>query len=213
MGVGNAAPANMESTFQPVDPERFKRALARFDEENSQDPNGEMVNGVRQPRELVYARWLTDWVLRLCPDASEELRLAARCQHLRRWEVPRNSYPMTRVGYLQWREGLKKFHAQRAGDILRELGYPEEVITKVQNLNLKKDFPKDPESRVLEDALCLVFLEHQLSDLAAKTAEDKMINAVQKTWKKMTEQARTRALELAFAEKEKTLIEKALAAR
>jgi hypothetical protein len=66
---------------------------------------------------------------------------------------------------------------------------------------------------VLEDALCLVFLEHQLSDLAAKTAEDKMINAVQKTWKKMTEQARTRALELAFAEKEKTLIEKALAAR
>jgi hypothetical protein len=201
----------MDSKFQPLDAERFKRALARFDEENSRDPNREMMDGVRQPRELIYAQWLTEWVLRLCPDASEALRLAARCQHLRRWEVPRNSYPMTRVGYLQWREGLKRFHAEKAGEILKEVGYPEEIIRRVQNLNLKKDFPKDPETRVLEDALCLVFLEHQFADLAIKTAEDKIINAVQKTWKKMTEQGRARALELSFGDKEKKLIEKALA--
>jgi hypothetical protein len=200
----------MGEMFQAADSERFKRALARFDEENSGDPNREVVNGVEQPRELVYSRWLTDWVLRLCPDALEELRLAARCQHLRRWEVPRNSYPMTRIGYLQWREGLKKFHAQKAGEILKEVGYPEEIIKRVQNLNLKKDFPKDPETRVLEDALCLVFLEHQFAELAAKTAEDKILSAVQKTWKKMTEQARAKALELPLGEKEKKLIEKAL---
>jgi hypothetical protein len=202
----------MESTFQPLDADRFGRALARFDDENSRDPNHEMVDGVQQPRELIYAQWLTGWVLRLCPEASEELRLAARCQHLRRWEIPRNSYPMTRVGYLQWREGLKKFHAKRAGELLKELGYPNQVITRVQNLNLKKDFPKDPETRVLEDALCLVFLEHQFADLAAKTSEDKMVNAVQKTWKKMTEHAQAIALELPFAQKEKKLIEKALVA-
>jgi hypothetical protein len=201
----------MGNQSQPLDRERFKRAIARFDEENSKDPNREIVDGVEHPRELIYSEWLTDWVLRLCLDASEELRLAARCQHLRRWEVPRSSYPMTRVGYLQWREGLKKFHAQSAGEILKEVGYPEEIIKRVQNLNLKKDFPKDPETRVLEDALCLVFLEHQFTDLAAKTVEDKMINAVQKTWKKMTEQARAKALELPFGEKEKNLIEKALA--
>ncbi len=202
----------MNDEFRPLDQERFHRALARFDEENARDPNYEIVDGVKQPRELIYAQWLTDWVLRLHPDASEELRLAARCQHLRRWEVPRNSYPMTRVGYLQWREGLKKFHAQKAGEILKELDYPPEIIGRVQNLNLKKDFPKDPETRVLEDALCLVFLEHQFADLAAKTAEDKMINAVQKTWKKMTDQARTEALKLSYDEKDKRLIEKALAA-
>jgi hypothetical protein len=202
----------MGNKFQAVDSEKFKRALARFDEENSRDPNREVVNGSEQPRELVYAQWLTEWVLRLCPDASEELRLAARCQHLRRWEVPRSSYPMTRVGYLQWREGLKKFHAQKAGEILKEVGYPQEIIARVQSLNLKKGFPNDPETRVLEDALCLVFLEHQFADLAAKTAEDKIINAVQKTWKKMTEQARAKALELSYSEKDKKLIEKALAA-
>jgi hypothetical protein len=204
--------AAMADLFQPLDAQRFKRALARFDEENSGDPNHEIVDGKQQPRELVYAQWLTDWVLRLRPDASEELRLAARCQHLRRWEVPRNSYPMTRVGYLQWREGLKKFHAQKAGEILKDVGYSEEVVSRVQSLNLKKDFPKDPETRVLEDALCLLFLEKQFADLAAKTAEDKIINAVQKTWKKMTEQARAKALELSFGEKEKKLIQQALMA-
>jgi hypothetical protein len=202
----------MNNEFHPLDQKRFQHALARFDEENSHDPNQELVDGAKHPRELIYAQWLTDWLLRLNPNASEELRLAARCQHLRRWEIPRASYPMTRVGYLQWREGLKKFHAEKAGEILKEVGYPPETITRVQNLNLKKDFPKDSETRILEDALCLVFLEHQFAELAAKTAEDKMINAVQKTWKKMTQQARSEALKLSYSDKDKTLIEKALAA-
>src|SRR6202040_4017163 len=145
--------------FRPADPARFAEALRRFDEENSRDPNMEQCDGAARPRELVYAQWLTDWVLKLCPEASEELRLAARCQHLCRWMVPRDSYPMTRAGYLQWRATLKKFHAQKAGEILREVGYDENAVHRVQELNLKKNFPNDPEGRVLEDALCLVFLE------------------------------------------------------
>ena len=159
----------MTETFQPRDPRRFEAALRRFDEENSRDPHVDQVAGVAHPRELLYAQWLTEWVLKLCPEASEELRLAARCQHLCRWMVPRDSYPMTRAGYLKWREVLKHFHAEKAGEILREVGYPEEVIARVQSLNLKKNFPQDAEGRVLEDALCLVFLEHQFGDLASKT--------------------------------------------
>ena len=124
--------------------------------------------------------------------------------------VPRDSYPMTRAGYLKWREGLKKFHAQKAGEILREVGYPEDMITRVQSLNLKKDFPQDPESRVLEDALCLVFLEHQFGDLAGKTAEDKMINALQKAWQKMTPAAHALALTLTYDPHARGLLQKAL---
>jgi len=191
-------------------PNRFEKALRRFDEENSGDPNTILSGGVKRPRELVYADWLTDWVLRLCPAASEELRLAARCQHLCRWMVPRNSYPMTRAGYLRWREEMKKFHAQKAADILREVGYPEEIIARVKSLNLKKDFPNDAETRVLEDALCLVFLEFQFAGLAAKTAEDKTINALQKSWGKMSEAARTEALKLNYGEREKALLHRAL---
>jgi len=199
-----------DERFRPSDPGRFERALRRFDEENSRDPNKEPMKDAVHPRELVYARWLTEWVLKLCPEASEELRLAARCQHLCRWMIPRESYPMTRAGYLQWREGLKKFHAQRAGEILHQLGYSQEVISRVQNLNLKKNFPRDPESRVLEDALCLVFLEHQLGELAGKTSEDKMINVLQKAWKKMTVAAQAAARNLSYTPQEKALLEKAL---
>ena len=200
----------MSEQFQPADPGRFEAALRHFDEANARDPNVETDDGVAHPRELLYARRLSDWVLRLCPDASEALRLAARCQHICRWEIPRHAYPMTRAGYLQWRATLKKFHAQKAGEILRELGYGEDMVRRVQDLNLKKDFPNDPEVRVLEDALCLVFLQFQLADLAAKTAGDKTINALRKSWQKMTGAARAEALKLNHGPREKALLERAL---
>ena len=188
--------------------ETFQSAIARFDAENSRDPNSE--NG--QPRELLYAQRLTDWVLKLCPAASKPLRLAARCQHICRWEIPRENYPMTKPGYLKWRADLKKFHAEKSGAILKEVGYDDATIRRVQDLNLKKNFPADAEVRVLEDALCLVFLEFQLTALAAKTDDDKTVNALKKSWEKMTEAARAEALKLNYGEREKNLIGQALAA-
>ena len=193
-----------------ADASRFEAACRHFDAANSLDPNLETVEGIEQPRELIYAERLTRWVLKLRPDASEELFLAARCQHLCRWLIARSSYPMTRPGYLKWREDLKKFQAEKAEEILRAVGYPEETIAKVQTLNLKKNFPQDSDSRVLEDALCLVFLEFQFAELAAKTTDDKMINALQKSWKKMTPAARARAMKLNFGSREKALLERAL---
>jgi hypothetical protein len=186
--------------------EKFAAAVARFDAENSRDPN---LEGGR-PRELLYAERLTAWVLKLSPDAGEALRLAARCQHICRWESPRENYPMTRPGYLKWRADLKKFHAEKSGTILREVGYDEATIARVQELNLKKNFPADPEVRVLEDALCLVFLEFQLAALAAKSDDDKMVNALRKSWEKMTEAGRAEALKLNYGENEKRLLGLAL---
>lgn len=189
---------------------RFDYALRRFDEENARDPNMEIVDGAPCPRELVYARRLYDWVQKLAPNASEELLLAARSQHICRWMIPRSRYPMDRVGYLKWRNELKKFHAEKSGVILRELGYTEPTIERVQALNLKKNFPADPESRVLEDALCLVFLQYQFAQLTARTTDDKMINALHKSWKKMTPLGREYALKLPYSDNEKRLLEQAL---
>jgi hypothetical protein len=190
--------------------DRFQQALDQFDADNARDPNMEIADAAGFPRELLYARRLTDWVLKLAPDASEALRLAARCQHLCRWMIPRDTQPMTRAGYLRWRNELKQFHARRSAEILRQLGYEPEMIDRVRSLNLKQNFPTDPESRILEDALCLVFLEFQFAELAAKTGEDKIINAVQKTWQKMTPAARQRALALSLGAKETELIQRAL---
>lgn len=190
--------------------ERFAAAIARIDAENAKDPKHVLCDGAEQPHELAYSQWLTDWVLRLAPEASEPLRLAARCQHICRWEIPRDSYPATRAGYLQWRQKLKEFHADKAAGILREVGYGGDVIARVRDLNLKKNFPADPECRVLEDALCLVFLERQFADLAAKATEEKMITALQKCWGKMTPAAHAFALKLNFTPAERRLVELAL---
>lgn len=200
----------MQSYFSPADPERFSAALRKFDAANSRDPNVEVVNGQPHPRELIYAQWLTDWVLKLAPEASEALRLAARCQHICRWESPRDSYPLDKPGYLRWRADLKKFHAEKAGQILRETGYDETMVHRVQELNLKKNHPQDPEVCVLEDALCLVFLKQQFAALAAKSDDEKMINALKKSWQKMTPAAHAEALKLNYGAREKELIARAL---
>jgi len=192
------------------DPERFVRALNRFDEENSKDPNIEVADRKEWPRELLYAQRLYDWVLRLQPNASEVLLLAARSQHICRWMIPRSNYEMTRIGYLKWRNELKTFHARKAGEILRQVGYSDELINAVQALNLKKNFPRDPESQILEDALCLVFLQYQFADLAKKTSDEQMINALRKSWNKMTPAGREAALKLPFPENEQRLLKLAL---
>src|ERR1700761_5488701 len=104
--------------------DRFDRAIALFDEQNSRDPHG---------KELLYAQRMSQWLEKLQPNASEPLRLAARCQHIRRWEIPRNSFPMDRIGYLQWRKKLYQFHADVASEILRQVGYDESTISRVQS--------------------------------------------------------------------------------
>lgn len=190
--------------------ERFQRAIALIDAENSQDPNFDLLNGERIPREMLYSRRLTEWVLKLAPDASEALRLAARAQHICRWKIPRSQYPATRPGYHQWKNELKRFHAEAAGEILTRAGYDVAVIARVRDLNLKTGFPADKESRTLEDALCLMFMEFQFADLAQKTDADKVVNALQKSWKKMSEKAREAALKLSYNEGQKTLLQRAL---
>ncbi len=190
----------------------FQKAIQQFDQANAADPNRDVVDGVEQPRELVYSQRLMGWVLKLNRDASEALLLAARSQHICRWESPRSDYPMDRAGYLKWRADLKKFHAAKAGSILQELGYDEGTIQHVKSLNLKNDFGKDPDVQVLEDALCLMFLQYQFSDLAKKATDEKMINAIRKSWGKMSEQGRAEALKLEFNANEKRLLDLAFQA-
>jgi hypothetical protein len=201
-----------ESHDHPASPSRFEIAIARFDQENSRDPNLIDCGGTRRPKELVYAEWLTAWVEKLEPNASEPLRLAARAQHLCRWEIPRNEYPLTRPGYLKWRQTLKNLHADKAAGILAECGYEEPMIARVRQLIRKELLPHDAETCVLEDALCLVFLEHQFEELAGKSTEEKVVNALRKSWGKMTERGHKFALTLDYTAEQKRLLELALKA-
>lgn len=195
-----------------MDGKKLAAAFCKFDAANDRDPRKITVDGEEESHETWYARRLTDWVMRLDSDPSEPLLLASRCQHICRWEIPRSNYPEGRAGYLKWREELKKFHADKAEDILRQVGYDEETISQVRELNLKKNLKANPDCQTLEDALCLIFLVHQFDALIMSTEEEKMVQIVQKTWSKMGEKGQAEALKLSFSARGKEIIEKALAA-
>lgn len=190
--------------------ERFNTAIAEFDILNAQDPNHRTVVGEEVPFELFFANKMTEWVFRLDSNASEIVRLAARCQHICRWEHPRSGYPEGRVGYLTWRKDLKAFHANKSAEVLLKVGYDEDTIAGVRAINLKKDLGRDADVQLIEDALCLVFLDNQFDDLIAKTAEEKMLNILQKTWGKMSAAAHKQALALELSAEASRLLSKAL---
>jgi hypothetical protein len=178
---------------------RCERAIARFDAANAEDPNEETVDGRALPKELVYAERMTAMLARFAPEASEVLRLAARCQHIQRWKIPRTDFAPDRIGYLQWRKKLNKFHAQVAGGILREVGYDESTIERVGALLKKESLKADTDAQALEDVVALVFLESYLAGFVAAHAEyapAKFADILAKTAKKMSPRGRTAALTL-----------------
>lgn len=189
---------------------RFEEALAAFDALNAQDPNTVDVDGAVLPKELHDALAMTRWIDALYPDASEAVRLAARCQHLCRWESPRSSYPEGRVGYLKWRTDLKQFHADKAAEVLHSVGYDEGAIAVVRGINMKQALKSNPEVQMVEDALCLVFLETQFEAYLDQWDEVKIIRILQKTWAKMSETGHAAALKLPMSDRATALVQKAL---
>ena len=189
----------------------FEFALQRIDAANAEDPNTVLVAGESRPAELVYSERMSAMLERLVPEASEALRLAARAQHLRRWTIPRDSYPMDRAGYHRWRGELKRRHAEWASAILIESGVDAETTARVASLIRKENLKTDAETQTLEDVACLVFLKHYAADFAAKHEHPKMIGIVQKTWRKMSEEGQKAALALPLEASVRAIVDEALA--
>ncbi len=191
--------------------DRIEKAFSLFDKYNKQDPHQVSWDGETFPSEYFYALKLYGWVIKLEPEASESLLLASRAQHIGRWEIPRDTYPQNKAGYLNWRSNLGKYHAQKAAELLKEAGYADDEIEKVKHIILKQQIKADPEVQTIEDALCLVFLEYQYEDFISKHDDLKLIRILQKTWGKMSEAGRQAALSLSYSDKGLDLIKRALA--
>ncbi len=190
---------------------RFLATVVAFDALNAADPNTVEVSGEAQPKELHDALAMTRWVETLYPDANEAVHLAARCQHLCRWESPRSLYPEGRAGYHKWRTDLKQFHADKSTVVMQENGYDAAMIETVRAINLKKYLKSNPNVQMVEDALCLVFLETQFEGYVDKWEDDKIIRILRKTWTKMSEPAHQAALNLDLSDRALDLIQRALA--
>lgn len=175
----------------------FDKALALIDAANSEDPNRVTADGRDWPKELLYSRRMSDMLQRYTPDADDAMKLAIHAQHVQRWKSPRDAYPMDRIGYLQWRKDLYKFHAQTAADLLVQAGYGEDVIDRVKAAVAKKAIKENPDTQLLEDVTDLVFIEHYMLEFAGKHPdydEEKWLDIIRKTWKKMSGRAQQFAL-------------------
>lgn len=187
----------------------FEKAINAFDAENARDPRLEEVEGEMVPRELLYARRMSARLASFAPGASEPLRLAARCQHIRRWDIPREAHPAGRSGYRGWRSALAQHHAGIAAGLLSAVGYREEVIARVRDLVQKRRLKKDEEVQTLEDVACLVFLEHYFAQFARDHEDEKLVEIVRKTWLKMSPRGREAAGMLAFSSRLEEIVARA----
>ena len=173
-------------------------ALSLIDEANSEDPNRETdENGKEWPKELLYSSRMSDMLGRFAPNADDISKLAIRAQHIQRWRSPRENYPMDRIGYLKWRTDLYKFHADTAGELLARAGYDEDEINRLKKMVGKKNIKHNSDTQLLEDVTDLVFIEHYMVEFAQKHpeySEEKWIEIIQKTWKKMSEEGHKFAL-------------------
>lgn len=194
----------------PEEISSYRYAIHAFDEANSMDPNKEIIDGEELPKELLYARRMSDWLEIMAPEAPETLKLAARCQHIERWVIPREEYPGNRAGYIKWRNALKHYHADRAVEILKKAGYDDDTIARVRDLVLKKGIKTDPEAQLLEDIICLVFLRYYFEEFALKHEKEKLIMILQKTWRKMSLKGREKAMNLDMPETTRRLVHKAV---
>jgi hypothetical protein len=192
-------------------PDRLPAALAAIDAANAEDPNRVLgEDGQPIASELLYGQRMSRWLDRLYPDAPEPLKLAARAQHVRRWEVPRDRYPMDRAGYHRWRTGLYTFHADTAAGLLRAVGYDEPIVERVRFLIRKERLKADPDTQALEDTICLVFLENYFAEFSAKHDADKVVTILRRTWAKMSPVGREAALRLDLSPAAAALVGRAL---
>jgi hypothetical protein len=189
---------------------QFQKASTWIDAENAQDPNQEIVQSKTYPKELLYSNRMYEKLMDFHPNASEAIQFASKAQHICRWKMPRESYPMDRVGYLKWREDLKKFHAKTTAEILEKAGYSQEFTDRVSFLIEKKLLKKDKETQLLEDVICLVFMEYYLDPFVQKHDREKLKNIILKTWNKMSDKGHKEALKISYKPANLQLIKDAL---
>lgn len=170
----------------------FDKAVYLMDTANSEDPNTETADGKQWPKELLYSHRMTEMLERYKPLSDHVIKLAIRGQHIQRWKSPRSAYPMNRQGYHQWRTSLYTFHADKVASLMAKAGFDEESLERVKKAVGKKQLKVNVDTQLLEDVASLVFMEHYMLALTGKHPEyeeQKWLDIITKTWRKMSSDA------------------------
>lgn len=188
----------------------YATAVAAIDAANAADPNPVTVRGSTEPLALVHGRLAAEWVEHLATDPGEPLLIAARAHHLRRWEVPRSTYPDGKAGYLRWRRDQKQRHATDVAEILRSAGFDDVAVARTQELIRRDHLATDPDAQVVEDAACLVFIETQLAAIEAQFEHEHLLDVIRKTARKMSPAGLDAVGTMALGDRELALLGEAL---
>jgi hypothetical protein len=192
--------------------ERLLKAFVAIDAANSFDPKSVIVDRVSRPANLIYGLRMSAELERFAPDASEELQIAARGQHIERWIIPRWRYPMERQGYHQWRLAVRDHHAARLSTILADLSYNQVAIARVASIVRKERLKENNEVQTLEDVICIVFVKYELEAFAGRYTDDdtRVADILAKTWRKMSDRGQQAVLSIPPAPNVLSLLEKGI---
>jgi len=188
----------------------FENALVQLTAAHQKDPNMENWNNAVYPAEWLYIQRITERMETFCPNASEELIVAANCQHLYRWEIDRKSFPEGRIGYYKWRNYLSEYQAMKAKEILLKAGFDADFADQVKMIVKKENIFTNSEAQALEDVVCLVFLEFYLDEFMNDKSELNMATIILKAWNKMSEKGHQEALKIKYSDAALPVIKKAL---
>ncbi len=192
---------------------QYQAVITEIDALNASDPRRDVVGVGSEPREVIYAERMSACLLRIYPDASEELRIAARAQHICRWQIARDTYPLGRDGYNSWRLACREHHAVLATAIMRRHGYAERQVAHVAKIIKKEELKRDRESQALENIAAIVFAEHYLNEFVAAHEdydEEKLVGILRKTLRKMDSIGHAAVLALQFPPHVKHIVDTAL---
>ena len=190
----------------------YNKAVEMILELNQNDPDKRLLDGKEVGENVLYSQRMGEWQEKLYADIDDTVKLAARAQHICRWELKRSDFPEGKAGYFKWRTTLAKLHAQKLSEIMSECGYAQEDIERAATACQKKNFKNNDDSQCVEDCACMVFLNYYFDDFIAKHDDEKLIDIVQKTWGKMSEKAHQAALSLELSEKALSIVKAALGA-
>ena len=201
-----------DSSSPPTSP-RLQAVIADIDAANALDPRLILVGAARRPREIVYSERMSECLAQLYPDASEGLRIAARAQHISRWQIARSNYPLGSAGYNAWRAACRDHHAALATAIMGRHGYTGEEAAHVARIIKKQDLKRDRDSQALENVAAVVFVRYDLDAFIAAHkdySDEKLAGILRKTLRKMDAVGHAAMLELQVSPQVKRLLDMAL---
>lgn len=166
---------------------QYNKAVELINSVHQLDPNSETVDDIEIKSELLYSARMLEILEKVAPNASFELKLAAQCQHISRWSIPRATFPTGKKGYYEWRAAIMKHQLSVSTNTLKQAGIDDEAIAFIIDALKNKADKLNLNASIIEDTACLTFIKWYLVPFAGQFDPDKAKTILQKTANKMSE--------------------------